>query len=424
MNKSLEMIKGFLATQLNYIPILLAVLILHYGIIKKEPTMWKYALLSLLPFVFYLIRLYVKQIVVFFILHAGVMILPYFLAQNVTETVFFILLGLIFCIISCYFKVAKQWVEDGVLFPAMTCIIAIISYFVALNRGGGKKAGMIVAMSIVYIVYYIIRQYIQGYVDYIKNNAISNQNIPHKHIFRTSLSALVGFLTLFVGFATLLANLNIFSDLIQKIGRLIERFMIWLLKFVPEPMEQAEKTEEASEHMEYLETMGEKVDSVNKLPPEIVELINNIVTIGAYVIMGIFILIITYAIFMAIVAAFKVKRDDNEEEVVLVKEKTEKLRLQKTAVSPRESRFSKDKKIRKMYEDLIYKTALKYKKNSMEKNDVIYKLKHQTPKEQCYNLKSNEVIRRLYEETRYSNKEVTKDDVRRMKELCLLEGKK
>lgn len=424
MNKRLEIIKGFLATQLNYIPILLAVLILHYGIIRKEPTMWKYALLSLLPFVLYLVRFYVKQIVLFFTLHILIMALPYFLAQNVTETVFFILMGLVFGIISCYFKVAKQWVEDGVLFPAMSCIIAVISYFIALKRATDRAAGMIAAMTIVYIVYYIIRQYIQGYVDYIKNNEISNQNIPYKNIFRTSLSALIGFLTLFVGFAILLANLNLLSDLIQKIGKLIERFMIWLLKFAPEPMEQGTKIEEETEELEKLQDVGERLESSGGLPPEIVELINNIVTIGAYIIFGIAILIVTYAIFRAIVVAFKVKRDENEEEVVLVKEKTEKLKQQKTTVSSRESRFSKDKKIRKMYEELVYKTALKYKKNSMEKSDVIYKLKHQTPKEQCYNLRSNEIIRNIYEEVRYSNKEVTKDDVRRMKELCLLEGKK
>ena len=56
MGKSLELIRGFLTTQLNYIPALCIVFAIYFGILKKEPVMWKYALLALLPFGFYLIR--------------------------------------------------------------------------------------------------------------------------------------------------------------------------------------------------------------------------------------------------------------------------------------------------------------------------------------------------------------------------------
>ena len=37
---------------------------------------------------------------------------------------------------------------------------------------------------------------------------------------------------------------------------------------------------------------------------------------------------------------------------------------------------------------------------------------------------SGEAIRRMYEKARYSGQEMTKDDVRAMKEICTLEAKK
>ena len=63
MEKSLEMIKGFLATQLNYIPALCVAFIIYFGILKSWPSLWKFAVLTVLPFGFYLIRRFVKNIV-------------------------------------------------------------------------------------------------------------------------------------------------------------------------------------------------------------------------------------------------------------------------------------------------------------------------------------------------------------------------
>ena len=423
MNKSLEIVRGFLASQLNYIPILCVVLAIYYGIIKEQPNLWKYALLALFPFGFYLIRRYVKGIVLFFILHLGWATLPLFFAGNIAEWIIFILYSIVFFAVSIYFKITRPVPEDGVLFVAMTCILAIVAYFAAMTGSGEKAAGMIAVLVVIYVVYFIIFEYITGYTNYIKNNEVSNQSIPKEHIFKTSASALVGFLTLFVGFAILLIKKNYVSDLIYKIRDLIERFLTWLFSFAPEPMEQGTPKDESA-MVEQIYEMGENVEPVYHLPPEIVELIDRIVTIGAYIIAGTAILLITYALFKVIVEVFKVKRDDNEEEIVLVKEKVTKIKRQKAEKMVREKQFSKEKKIRKMYEDLVWKKTIGPKPDKAEKENVVNRLKHQTPKQQCRYLDSGEVIRRMYEKVRYSGQEVTKNDVRAMKEICMLEEKR
>ena len=422
MSKSLETVRGFLATQLNYIPALFIVFAIYFGILKQEPTMWKFAVLAVFPFGFYLIRVYVTKMTLFFILHLGWAVLPYFLAQNIAELIIFILFGVIFFGVSVYFKMTRPVPEDGVLFVAMTSILAIVAYFSAMAGSGEKAAGSIAALAIVYVVYYMIFEYMTGYINYIRNNEVSNQSIPKKHIFKTSASTLVGFLTLFVGFALLLVKGNLFADLIYKIGDLIKRFIIWLLSFAPEAMEQG-TPEEGAEAYDTMYEMAENVEPVYELPPEILELIDRIVTVGAYIIFGVAILLVTYALFRAVIEAFKVKRGENEEEVVLVKAKVTKVQRTKAEKKVREKQFSKEKKIRKMYEDLVWKKNIGPKADKAEKNIVATRLKYQTPKEQCRYLNSQEAIRRMYEKARYSDGEITRDDVRQMKEICALEGK-
>lgn len=422
MKKYLQTAVGFLASQLNYIPILLVILTVYLGILKLQPNMGKFLLLGLLPFGFYLIRAYANHMVVFFGLHFVWAALPYFLAENVTEKAFYLLMSIVFFAISVYFRVAKHQKEDLILFAAMTCILAVIAYFSAVSGQVENGDEIIVTLAIVYIIFYMLYQYIKGYLSYIENNEVSNQNIPKAHIFKTSFSTLIGFLTLFVGFALLLVKGNFLADLIYKIGDLLKRFLIWLLSHAPEAMEQG-TPEEESGAVETMYEMGENVEPVYELPPEIVELIDNIVTIGAYVICGVFIIIITYALFRTIIAAFRIKREGNEEEIVLVKEKVTRLERKAKPKKEKEKVFRADKKIRKMYEDLIVKKTVAGRTDKKERQAILKKLHYQTPKEQCRDVGGREFIRSLYEKARYSSKEISKEEVKQMKEMILLESK-
>ena len=122
MEKFLELFKGFLATQLNYIPALCIIFALYYGILKKDPSMWKLALLALFPFGFYLIRRFVKNIIGFFALHLIWAVWPFLIATNLAEKIIFLIMTVVYFAVSVYFKVTRPVPEDGVLFVAMTAI--------------------------------------------------------------------------------------------------------------------------------------------------------------------------------------------------------------------------------------------------------------------------------------------------------------
>ena len=423
MEKFLEYLKAFLATQLNYIPALCVVFALYFGILKKDPTMWKLALLAILPFGFYLIRRFVNNIALFFVLHLLWAAWPILIATNLTEKIIFLITAVVYCAVSIYFKVTKHALEDGVLFVAMTALLAIVAYFFSASISGESKAMNIAILAIVYVVFFLIHEYMTGYINYIRNNEVSNQSIPKKHIFKTSISALVGFTTLFVGFSMLVLRANWFSGVIDKIRALIEKFIIWLLSFAPDAMEQA-WWGEGSQNVDEVYQNVTHLEPKNELPPEVNEVVGNVVNIGAYIIAVVVVLALAYAIFRAIVAAFKVKHEENEEEIVLVKEKVTKINKKEREKKVKENQFSKDKKIRKMYEDIVWKKNLGPKPDKNEKAIVANRLSHQTPKEQCRYLLSGEAIRRMYEKARYSGQEMTKDDVRAMKEICTLEAKK
>ena len=423
MEKFLEYLKAFLATQLNYIPALCVVFALYFGILKKDPTMWKFALLAILPFGFYLIRRFVNNIILFFVLHLLWAAWPILIATNLTEKIIFLITAVVYCAVSVYFKMTKHALEDGVLYVAMTALLAIVAYFFSASVSGENKAMNIAILAIVYVVYFLIHEYMTGYINYIRNNEVSNQSIPKKHIFKTSISALVGFTTLFIGFSMLVLRANWFSGAIAKIRALIEKFIIWLLSFAPDAMEQA-WWGEGSQNVDEVYQNVTHLEPRNELPPEVNEVVGNIVTVGAYIIAVVVVLTLAYAIFRAIVAAFKVKHEENEEEIVLVKEKVTKINKKEREKKAKESHFSKDKKIRKMYEDIVWKKNLGPKPDKNEKAIVANRLSRQTPKEQCRYLLSGEAIRRMYEKARYSGQEMTKDDVRAMKEICTLEAKK
>ena len=421
MEKFLEYLKAFLATQLNYIPALCVIFGVYYGILKKDPSMWKLALLALLPFGFYLIRRFINNIVLFFVLHLIWAAWPFFVATNLAEKIIFLLMSATYFGVSVYFKVIKHVPEDGVLYVAMTALLAIVSYFFSASGSGENRAGNLAIAAIIYIVYFLIHEYMTGYINYIKNNEVSNQSIPKKHIFKTSISALAGFSILFVGFAMLLLRVNWFSGALDKVKALIEKFIIWLLSFAPDAMEQAWWGDGSQNIDEVYQNVTHLEPKAKELPPEINEMVSNIVTVGAYIIAIVTVLAFAYGIFRAIVAAFKVKHEENEEEVVLVKEKVAKNNKKEREKKARENAFSKDKKVRKMYEDLVWKKNLGPKPDKSEKALVANRLKHQTPKEQCKYLVSGEAIRKMYEKARFSGDEITKDDVRAMKEICNLE---
>lgn len=423
MEKFLELLKAFLATQLNYIPALCVIFAIYFGILKQDPSEWKLALLAILPFGFFLIRRFVNNIILFFVLHVIWAVWPFLIASNLAEKIIFLLMAVVYFAVSVYFKVTKHISEDGVLYVAMTAILAVVSYFFSASGSGENKAMNIAVLAIIYVVYFLIYEYFTGYINYIRNNEVSNQSIPKKHIFKTSISALVGFSTLFVGFSMLLLRVNWFSGVINKIRALIERFIIWLLSFAPEAMEQGSGGE-GSQNVDEVYQNVSHLEPKHELPPEINEMVSNIVTVGAYIISVVAILALAYAIFRAIVAAFKVKHEENEEEVVLVKEKVTKINKKEREKKTKENYFSKDKKIRKMYEDIVWKKNLGPKPDKNEKAIVANRLSHQTPKEQCKYLLSGETIRRMYEKARYSGQAMTKDDVRAMKEICNLETKK
>ncbi len=426
MKKSgLEIISGFLAVWLNYIPVLLVTLCLYAVVLKVEPSIFKLLVLGLLPCGFYLIRYFELNIVAYFGLHILGVVGSYFLGNTLEQKIIYTIIGILFFGLSLYAKVGKKQAEDAILFAAMAFLIAFISYFVILSNVGEKDVNLVVGLVVIYIIFYLLYQHIKGFLDYIRNNEVSTKNIPKKHIFFTGFGSMAGFLFLFGGFAFLIAKGNFLADIIYKIKALLERFLIWLLSLAPDGIEQGykvEEVEEVEETTQMLEGLSEQVEPTNQLSEEMIELIDNIVTLGAYLISTVAILLIGYLIIRAIFAAFKVKREKNEEEIVLPKNKVTKLQRKTKIKKEKTKQFSKEKKIRKLYEELIVKKTIEGTYDKYEKKKLVDNLKYQTPEKQCDVIKEKEKsqeIKEMYEKVRYSGKEATKEDLRQMKDWCI-----
>lgn len=418
----LEIISGFLAVWLNYIPVLLVALCIYAVVLKTEPSIFKLLILGLLPCAFYLIRYFEFGIVAYFGLHILGVVGCYFLGGTLEQKIIYIIIGILFLGLSVYAKIGKKQAEDVILFAAMAFLIAFISYFAVFTNAGEKKANLVVFLVVIYIICYLLYQHIKGFLDYIRNNEVSTKNIPKKHIFFTGFGSMAGFLFLFAGFAFLIAQGNFLADIIYKIKALLEKFFIWLLSLAPDGMKQGGKGEEVEETKEIVKELSGHAEPAHQLSEEMMEVIDNIVTIGAYLISTIAILLIAYLIIRAIFAAFKIKREKNEEEIILPKDTVTRLQNKTKAKRDKSKQFTKEKKIRKLYEELIVKKTIEGKYDKYEKKKLVENLKYQTPEKQCDVISEKEKsqeIKELYEKVRYSGKEATKEDLRQMKDLCI-----
>ncbi len=417
--KVLEIISGIFATFLNYIPVLLAVMSLYYGVFKREPNFVELMLLVLVPCGFYVIRYLKVNVWMFFSLHILLTVVVFCLSEGLVQKIVYTLVAGLFFFLSAYFTITKHQVEESILFVAMTVIITFISYFVVSSQGG-QEAGQIVAfLGTLYALIYLGYLFLHGFLDYVRNNAVSTKNIPEKQILFTGTASLSGFLFLFGAMAFLVIKGNFFADLIYKLIKLVEKFLIWLLRKAPEGMEQGTADEMVEEIPDIMEGMGEAEQAVSSLPENVVEIINNVVTIGAYCIIVAFILGVAVALIKAIFAAFKVNAAKNEKETIVPKETVTKIQRKEKQKKEKRTQFSRERKIRRMYQQLIVKKSIEGEHNKERKSNLIKALYYQTPSKHCERVKNSVEVKEMYEKVRYSGIEPTKEDLHRMKDMCI-----
>ena len=420
--KKIIIINDFLATLLNYIPAAMFIIAVYSGVLKDTPNMWKLLLLAIVPFLYYLVRKYCYFFPLFLLLHLFTLGACILFGNNLAEKIIYGMIGGIFFVVSFAIKLKKEQPEDIPLFASMAVVVLLLSYFFQAAGGGPDQSMALVQYMLFYIGIYLLHHYLTGYLAYIKNNEVSTENIPQKRILASGGSIVAGYTFLSVAVCALIGSGNYLSDFTHWLKDMFRRFMMWLLSFAPDGMEQAKQvTEETAGDVQY--------DIMEQMPPGdmnpiLAEIIDKIVIIVTVLIVLAAVGAVTYLLVSAIQNAFQMKKENNEEiEIISPKEKKERIRRVKNTKTKEKGRnLSKDRKIRRLYETTI-KAAVNRQAATEEAAEKIRKsLKYQTAEEQVKSQfddkEEAETFRELYEWARYSNVAVTTGQVKQMKEIC------
>lgn len=356
--------------------------------------------LIIIPLYFLLLRYVVKNTVLLLILHLPVVFLAANISSNGLVNVMSVIISICYIILSVFavFKLRRR--QDLVFPPIM--IIALIFGFSIVDILIAKyhSQSFYLFSALVYIPIYLIYSYIDNYIEFVSINESSASNIPKKRIFNSGMKQNI-FFTVFTTIVLFL--LSTFDFLAKFVLSLGEKLFLALRKIL------------LSLNISGLKPVDGGTGFNDAEPPKMV---GKEMDSFWFDLLGVFInvvgIIFAIALFFVIIkgfgSLFKNAKIKNTNSIVFkdeldIYEKCEIDSIKKERLK-RSVFTDKRGKIRKAYK----KKILKGKQKIIGGEDKL-KLQYLTAKECCDKL-SEPVLKELYEKAKYSNKEITSEDVK------------
>lgn len=413
--KRLQIVNEFLTEQMNHwllFPIPLTVV----GVVKKlldtgEPCLVLWALCGLIPPAFFLVRCKVKNLILFLLAHAGI-------AAFVVVVSGQSILGRIICtacvvgylIQSLLLRLKQSAIySDGIPLAAgvvLSAVTALFQYYQG-TRGWENYYNLTLIAG---IALYFITYFMDHYLDFLSMNKSSAGILPAAEMFHSGIGMVLGYTLLGIG-------LLIFSTQFEWLASLLKPVGDMLLKFLRFLFSRSSPSEDVVEPITGGMPEGGNMMGM-ELPPaeepfwfwEMLEALAIILFGGAILIVigvllwKLFKLIQKYMVFRYQQQEIQTgEAYDFREKCEIEKNRDRKTQGLFTALSPRE-------RIRK-----LYKKKLAASTNRMESQDKD-NLEFYTAREWERKLALSGMAE-LYEQARYSNREMTGADVKKMKDI-------
>jgi len=361
----------------------------------------------IVPIILQILRNKVSSFFLFFGLHLFFPLIIILLPINILLKGVMMIVMMVYIITSIYIRIKKKSQEIG-LYPPMFvfAVLGIVTIFEnQISKNGWEKYYIILAFT--YLFVYFIHYFVNRYHIFIEANKGSAANIPKREIFKEGLKQTLMFT---VGsLLLLLITLNIewlryLSNLVLKVIRILVRLLL------------ANKTVEDAEDYDVLQNMQNDPDlsgmpDVNTEPALIWLILEKIMIV---LLIG----IAVSAVVIGLVKGFRYLWDNfhaakmgKEIEAELEKDVREKCAIESNAKEVvRWMPFLNNRqKIRKIFQKQILKN-----KTTIVGNHNVEELEYLTAKECCDKLMA-EKMKTVYEKARYTEEEITSEDVKTMK---------
>lgn len=399
-----------LVTQMNHWILFLLGITVMGMIGVAPPVMWHWALCSMLPFLFFLVRRYTNHFVIFMGSHilavAVFVLLP---NASIVEKIVIIICAAYYLCESFVLRIKSEERLDHVMNPMLAVGLAGLGYLLQHYQGTQDWESYYVLPVVVFLGLYFVQLYLQQYLNFMVVNESSAGHIPEKEMFRSGIT-LVSLFSIGAS-AVVLLTANI--GWVGQIAQLLKLILTWIIRFLfrggaeeadDSPIEEQELIPEQDAGFMPIE------DAEPALFWVILEkIIMTLVWVGliAICIWGIYSLVnFLYKRFSR-----NLEKDEEEEpqSIIDVREKCEVERKKKERRSPFEFLSTKER-IRRIYRKEVWAQRMQLVTDGSPSF-----LKLLTARE-CGEKMERSALSESYEKARYSNAECTAEDIRRAKE--------
>lgn len=403
---SITMIHDLLVLILNHM-LFMVISITGLGIFGKEnPNIGLWIATGLLSIALFFVRVHISNRLLFYGIHASILVATWIIPLEQVVKVFLLGNTIIYVILSVRNKMISKTGKTALIHPAFFFVVtAILSIWETFVRNNQWEV-IYIRMTFCYLIFYIIYFFVQRYLCFVESNEKNVSNIPEQEMFLSGIKQTAVFV---VGSSVVLwisLNLDWFSKMMGKVGEWIVNMLRAIFSmFDFQVVEEVEKP--LPDKMEvHTNGIGEAI-----LPEFVLEIIAKAATIIAIV--GVF----AFVVFVVVVI-YKFLREHFQK---VEKEKVSI--LQSTGDIRERCSLGDKKKERKMFggflnnrdkvRKLFRKTVVKQKTRIIGSSDE-GQLMYFTAKECCEKINATE-LKQIYEKARYSDEEITAEDVRKAK---------
>lgn len=403
---SITMIHDLLVLVLNHM-LFMVISITGLGIFGKEnPNIGLWIATGLLSIALFFARVHISNRLLFYGIHAAILWATWMLPLEQVVKVFLLGNTIIYVILSVRNKMISKTGKTALIHPAFFFVVtAILSLWEMFVRNNQWEV-IYIRMTFCYLIFYIIYFFVQQYLCFVESNEKNASNIPEQEMFLSGIKQTAVFA---VGSSVILwisLNLDWFSKMMRKVGEwIVNMLRAFFSMFDFGVIEEVEKP--LPDKMEvHTNGIGEAI-----LPEFVLEIIAKIATIIAVVGVIAFVVFVVVVIYRFLRKYFQ--KVEKEKKIVLntigdIREQckiSEKKRERNLFVGFLNNRD----KVRKLFRKTIVK----------QKSQIIGTLSEEqlrfvTAKECCEKIQA-EGLKQIYEKARYSDEEITAEDVRKAK---------
>lgn len=406
-NKYLEIAEECLAIAAFHFVLVAAFVTLLGCFGQKEPYMVFWLGMIIIPFYNYFLRRKLKNFLLFFVMHFVGPIAAFAVSMNISYTycALFTILAFIYAIWSIKIKIKDKDKKQ----EAPTALLATVIFSVGMIMQSiwGVKTWVNIYMIFVFAYFgcYYIYLFLNQYARFILFNKNSTANIPEKEIFTSGLLQTIVYTAGGLGILFLSANLGWFTYLTGIVGDALLKFIRFIVSILPKRViDNSPIVEDDIDH-------GDAIDRVEQVV-ESNETFENLLLLVIKVFIVCLIALAIYGLVRAFMKMWKdyAEKQISEEMMTAQNEVRESLAAEKMTREGKSRNLfgfmDNKEKVRKFYKKRVAKdkTALI---GELEKENLQYL----TAKECCDKLAADK-LKQIYEKVRYSEEEITADDVR------------